>query len=167
MIFYGDSNPARYSIWSIFVRVSLDPETNSPNTPEQAPGNLFESDQGQQGDPNHRRRIRLDRGKGILERPKCVEEESRVEEENPDEVGKQVEEGKEQGSRVEGNGLEEESRVEEENRAEEENRVEYPIPLPNRKIHLASHPTTRKDSQLIHLSLAQVLRSSCEVSGLF
>jgi hypothetical protein len=134
MIFYGDSNPARYSIWSIFVRVSLDPETNSPNTPEQAPGNLFESDQGQQGDPNHRRRIRLDRGKGILERPKCVEEESRVEEEN---------------------------------RAEEENRVEYPIPLPNRKIHLASHPTTRKDSQLIHLSLAQGLRSSCEVSGLF
>lgn len=134
MIFYGDSNPARYSIWSIFVRVSLDPETNSPNIPEQAPYNLFESDQGQQGDPNHRRRIRLDRGKGILERPKCVEEESRVEEEN---------------------------------RAEEENRVEYPIPLPNRKIHLASHPTTRKDSQLIHLSLAQGLRSSCEVSGLF
>src|SRR5271163_4099677 len=151
MIFYGDSNAARYSIWSIFVHVSLDPETTSPNTQEQAPCNLLESDQGQQGDPNHPRWIRLERGKGSLERPKCVEEENRVEKEN------RVEEGKEEGSRVERNGVEEESQVEEENGAEEENRVEYQIPLPNQKIHLASHPTRRKDSQLSHLSLDQGL----------
>ena len=162
MIFYGDSNAARYSIWSIFVHVSLDPETTSPNTQEQAPCNLLESDQGQQGDPNHPRRIRLERGKGSLERPKCVEE-NRVEKENRVEEGKQVEEekkveeGKEEGSRVERNGVEEESQVEEENGAEEENRVEYQIPLPNQKIHLASHPTRRKDSQLSHLSLDQGL----------
>src|SRR5271170_6392422 len=142
MIFYGDSNAARYSIWSIFIHVSLDPETTSPNTQEQAPCNLLESDQGQQGDPNHPRRIRLERGKGSLERPKCVEEENRVEKENRVEEGKQVEE---------------EKQVEEGNGAEEENRVEYQIPLPNQKIHLASHPTRRKDSQLSHLSLDQGL----------